>query len=94
MPDPFEPQRQRHGVTKNLVEGLGGVIVGAAAVLLLRRWLRPHEPAAAPAGGSAGADAAAGSARAGVANPRSRSTDFPEGGKQPSANSPEEESTQ
>jgi hypothetical protein len=89
MPDPFEPQRQRHGVTKNLVEGLGGVIVGAAAVLLLRRWLRPHEPA----GGGAGADAAARSARAGVANPRSRSTDFAEGGKQPSAKSLEEEST-
>jgi len=38
-------QRQRHGVTKNLVEGIGGLIVGVAAVLLLRQWLRP-----APAG--------------------------------------------
>lgn len=34
-------QRQRHGVTKKLVEGIGGLIVGAAAVLLLRQWLRP-----------------------------------------------------
>lgn len=37
------PQRQRHGVTKNLVEGLGGLLVGAAAVLLLRAWLRPGD---------------------------------------------------
>jgi hypothetical protein len=29
-------QRQRHGVTKNLVEGVGGFVVGAALVLLLR----------------------------------------------------------
>lgn len=34
-------QRQRHGVTKKLVEGIGGLIVGAAAVLLLRQWLGP-----------------------------------------------------
>ncbi|AFL73347.1 hypothetical protein [Thiocystis violascens] len=29
-------QRHRHGVTKNLVEGIGGVLVGAALVLLMR----------------------------------------------------------
>lgn len=40
-------QRQRHGVTKNLVEGVGGLLVGAAAVLLLRAWLRPRSPGAA-----------------------------------------------
>jgi hypothetical protein len=42
-------QRQRHGVTKNLVEGLGGLIVGAAAVLLLRQWLKQDRPKAAAA---------------------------------------------
>jgi hypothetical protein len=35
-------QRQRHGVTKNLAEGIGGVLVGAAAVLVLRGWLGPR----------------------------------------------------
>lgn len=29
-------QRHQHGVTKNLVEGIGGVLVGAALVLLMR----------------------------------------------------------
>lgn len=29
-------QRQRHGVRKHLVEGIGGLMVGAALVLLLR----------------------------------------------------------
>jgi hypothetical protein len=30
------PQRQRHGVRKKLVEGAGGLVVGAALVVLLR----------------------------------------------------------
>ncbi|EXJ16461.1 hypothetical protein [Imhoffiella purpurea] len=29
-------QRHQHGVRKNLVEGVGGVLVGAALVLLMR----------------------------------------------------------
>ncbi len=29
-------QRQRHGVRKKIVEGIGGVLVGAALVLFLR----------------------------------------------------------
>lgn len=33
-------QRQRHGVAKNLAEGIGGLLVGAAAVVLLRGLLR------------------------------------------------------
>ena len=33
-------QRQRHGVTKKLVEGVGGVVVGAALVLFATRLLR------------------------------------------------------
>lgn len=32
-------QRQRHGVTKHLVEGVGGFLVGSALVLLARRLL-------------------------------------------------------
>lgn len=36
------PKRQRHGVSKNLIEGIGGLLVGAAAVLLLRAWLSPR----------------------------------------------------
>ena len=53
-------QRQRHGVHKNLAEGIGGVLVGAALVLLLRQLLarrqspaRPSPPAPGPAGGEA-----------------------------------------
>ncbi len=42
-------QRQRHGVTKNLLEGLAGVLVGAAAVLFLtsraRQRVAPTERA-------------------------------------------------
>jgi hypothetical protein len=34
----YSPGHQHHhGVTKNIVEGIGGVIIGAAAVLLLAR---------------------------------------------------------
>jgi hypothetical protein len=73
MSDFGQRQRQRHGVTKKLVEGIGGLIVGAAAVLLLRQWLGPatagpnrakaqaQTPALASAGGTeppAPADAA------------------------------------
>lgn len=36
-------QRHQHGVTKNLVEGIGGVLAGAALVLLLRGIF--HRPA-------------------------------------------------
>lgn len=46
-------QRQRHGVTKNLVEGIGGVVVGIALVLFARSYQRhkqqPRKPAVAPA---------------------------------------------
>lgn len=31
-------QRQRHGVAKNLAEGIGGLIVGAALVVLASQW--------------------------------------------------------
>lgn len=37
MSDAAGRQRQRHGVTKKLVEGIGGVLTGAALVLLLRQ---------------------------------------------------------
>ncbi|WP_200235244.1 carbon monoxide dehydrogenase [Thiohalocapsa halophila] len=33
-------QRQRHGVAKNLAEGIGGLVVGAALVVLARSLLR------------------------------------------------------
>lgn len=41
-------QRQRHGVTKHLAEGIGGLLVGAAAVLLLRQWLNRRSEIRAP----------------------------------------------
>ncbi|WP_462322490.1 carbon monoxide dehydrogenase [Halochromatium sp.] len=37
-------QRQRHGVAKNLAEGVGGVIVGAALVVLASQWLKRRQP--------------------------------------------------
>lgn len=53
-------QRQRHGVSKNLAEGIGGVLVGAAAVLLLHGWLRrgrvPLPGAPASVAGPCGSD--------------------------------------
>jgi len=52
------PQRQRHGVTKNLVEGAGGLLVGAAVVLLLRGWLSRRRAAPAPAPVAAAGDTA------------------------------------
>jgi membrane-associated phospholipid phosphatase len=64
MPD-FGHQHQ-HGVTKNLVEGIGGLIVGAAAVLLLTRLFKKSQAAAtarpAPASPepTAGSDAPSG----------------------------------
>ncbi|WP_242513572.1 carbon monoxide dehydrogenase [Halochromatium salexigens] len=36
-------QRQRHGVTKNLVEGVGGVIVGAALVVFASQWFKRRQ---------------------------------------------------
>ncbi len=36
-------QRQRHGVTKHLVEGLGGALTGAALVVFLRSWWRHRQ---------------------------------------------------
>jgi len=41
----YGKQRQRHGVTKNLVEGIGGAIVGAALVILIGtlREKRPRD---------------------------------------------------
>lgn len=35
----------RHGVHKKLAEGIGGVLVGAALVLLVRGLLRKRQPA-------------------------------------------------
>ena len=46
------PQRHQHGVKKNLVEGIGGVLVGAALVLLLRGLVKrraAHTPVTTPA---------------------------------------------
>jgi hypothetical protein len=40
-------QQHHHGVTKNIVEGIGGVIIGAAAVLLLARVFKHNKPAVA-----------------------------------------------
>lgn len=33
-------QRQRHGVKKKLVEGIGGLLTGAALVVLLRELVK------------------------------------------------------
>lgn len=44
-PAQFGPQRQRHGVTKARVEGLGGLLVGAALVLLARSLLASRRQA-------------------------------------------------
>jgi hypothetical protein len=42
-------QRSRHGPRKNLAQGIGGLVVGAALVLLAVRLLRPRPaPTATP----------------------------------------------
>ena len=53
-------QRQRHGVAKNLTEGVGGWVVGAALVVLIREVLKKRSaasPADAPATTSSPANA-------------------------------------
>lgn len=42
------PQRQRHGVKKKLVEGAGGLLTGAALVLLVREILKGRKRASPP----------------------------------------------
>ena len=72
-PDPRRPmsdgrQRQRHGVAKNLAEGIGGLVVGAALVVLARSLLRQRRgggaatPEALPRGAHPSASAMPGSA--------------------------------
>lgn len=41
----YGKQRQRHGPTKNLVEGIGGFIAGAALVVLIGNLLKKGPPA-------------------------------------------------
>jgi len=57
MPDHRQRQRQRHGVTKNLAEGVGGLLVGSALVLLVRELLRGRTTARASEAGSSGSTA-------------------------------------
>lgn len=47
-----QPQRQRHGVHKNLAEGLGGLLACAALVLLARSVLRKRTKPSQPSGPS------------------------------------------
>jgi hypothetical protein len=42
-------QRQRHGVAKNLAEGVGGLVVGAALVVMIRSALKHRRGRAASA---------------------------------------------
>ncbi|MCF7992383.1 MAG: carbon monoxide dehydrogenase [Thiohalocapsa sp.] len=42
-------QRQRHGVAKNLAEGIGGLVVGAALVVMIRSALKHRRGRAASA---------------------------------------------
>jgi hypothetical protein len=79
-------QRQRHGVSKNLVEGIGGALIGAAAVLLLRQWLRPAKAAVAaesprhpPAEPAPAAAASSGAGDTRETPPKSRSKRRPKG---------------
>ncbi|MBK1647196.1 carbon monoxide dehydrogenase [Rhabdochromatium marinum] len=37
------PQRQRHGVKKKLVEGAGGLLIGAALVVFLRGLVKQRQ---------------------------------------------------
>jgi hypothetical protein len=43
------PQHHQHGVRKKLVEGVGGVLVGAALVLLMRGLVKRRNAEAAGA---------------------------------------------
>lgn len=65
-------QHQRHGVSNSLVEGIGGALIGAAAVLLLRDWLgrRRTTPTVATVGADPAPAAAA--APASEASPKAR----------------------
>jgi len=53
-----DPQRQRHGVSKNPFETIGGLAVGAALILLIRNGLgrrpRPRPHPDTPASGAQG----------------------------------------
>lgn len=40
-------QQHHHGIRKNIVEGIGGVIIGAAAVLLLTQFIKGRKTAGA-----------------------------------------------
>lgn len=50
MPDQRQRQRQRqrHGAAKNLAEGVGGLIVGTALVLLVRELMRGRKAGRTP----------------------------------------------
>jgi hypothetical protein len=67
MPD--YGHQHHHGVRKNLVEGIGGLIVGAAAVLLLARLFKRSQPVATAQPATASPEPAAASAEAGGASP-------------------------
>lgn len=54
-------QRQRHGTTKKLVEGFGGLIVGAALVILIGK-LFEKSPSAKQPPENASTDASTGEA--------------------------------
>lgn len=43
-----QPQRQRHGAKKKIAEGIGGLIVGSALVLLLRQLARDRKEPSTP----------------------------------------------
>ncbi|MFB1488466.1 MULTISPECIES: carbon monoxide dehydrogenase [unclassified Thiocapsa] len=40
-----QQQRQRHGVRKNMVKGIGGLLAGVALVLLARSLFKQRTPA-------------------------------------------------
>jgi hypothetical protein len=43
-----QQQRQRHGVRKNMVEGIGGLLAGVALVVLARSLLKKRAAAPEP----------------------------------------------
>lgn len=51
------PQRHQHGVKKKLVEGIGGVLVGTALVLLMRGIFKRRTAAATQNGSTTQATA-------------------------------------